>query len=105
MGSWVALLVLVVVVGVVEGWWPREYPRIGLNRWLELDAHGEGGLGRWRSDFDNMTKSYLTIKDQGQTYVVSSQVTGLGIECNATYPVQWVARYQVINYMGQKWVI
>lgn len=88
-------LLFLIVANCAEAWWPREYPRIGLNRWLEIDSEDRSMGGRWRNDFENMTKGYLSILDQGVTYVVSSQVTGLGFECNATYPVQWVARYQV----------
>ncbi|OXA46148.1 hypothetical protein Fcan01_19349 [Folsomia candida] len=79
---------------LAEGWWPQEYPRIGLARWLEMDQEDHNMGGHWRTDFENMTSNYLSILDQGQTFIVSPQITGLGFECNATYPVQWVSFYQ-----------
>jgi hypothetical protein len=60
------------------------------------EEDSSGGVHAWRTDFENITKSYLTILDQGRTYVVSSQITGLGFECNATYPVMWVAHTEKV---------
>jgi len=80
-------------------WWPREFPRIEPSRWLQIDEEdSSGGIHVWRTDFENMTKNYFQILDQGRTFVVSSQITSLGFECNASYPVQWVAHIdEVIN--------
>ncbi|CAL8106904.1 unnamed protein product [Orchesella dallaii] len=77
---------VIVLIIHVEGWRPRQFPKIGVSEFAMQD---EEDHHVWETDMEKMPEGALTITDNGKTYIVTAPVLAITIECNASYPLQW----------------
>jgi hypothetical protein len=72
----------------------REPPEVKVVKWIptsssawEIEHEAEE---TWNFDFEDIPKDALQILDRGETIIVSQHVSGLGIVCNSSFPVEWI---------------
>lgn len=68
-----------------------DLPEIKVEKWIansewDIEEHFED----WNTDFTDIPEDSVKVLDRGSTIIVSQHISGLGIVCNASYPVEWI---------------
>lgn len=93
--SFVGAFFILILNSFAESFRFYDLPEIKVEKWIassvwELEENFEQWhFEQWNSDFTDIPQDAIKIIERGATIVVSQHISGLGIVCNASYPVEW----------------